>query len=420
MNICNVCNVCVVSRASLYGGGTTFCVSEYIGYLPIGEKMIKLLRHKNYEFVMQKLHTNPHLLLYNGGKYKRNILRHAIFEAVECQKNYSFIQDLLDFGKAHLSLEMYNKWINLETVSVTPNTTKSYYKYPIEKKDIKMIKLLLANNIPYPYHVILLCVSGSKYSSAFDLNTYIEVLSLFLAKGADTNGCLSHKLIADDYNNFTISTIMQLPDFYYHDFRPILDLLFIFGVNFDYGRDFVPQEMFENYDEYHANYLFYTCISLEEKQKHIIWWLSYSMHEVISLGQYLTSCHNFVLKIDSPVVTNITHIILLYFSQSFNIDLVFADLANSADLVNLADLVNSADLADFAKFVQKFIFQFIQSENKKPHFWRSCDNSMNDVIDNLHKKLPFFIFIKNNIRELQRLGHIFTYKDIFNQIVLFL
>jgi hypothetical protein len=241
--------------------------------------MVRSLMAGNYDVVMKRLYENPHLFLYDAGLHHRNIFRYAIFRIIEKGEDYSFLRLLLDFGRANLSPEEYSDWLN--SYNCLGIGVGTYYKYPIYKNDLKMVHFLLECGIPFPSNILLCCVSnrlGAKFrlKNYDNSNTMIKMMFEFLSRGADPSGCEAHKLYSWSYLSFTFP-LMFTDQIYKNEFKQILELLYIYGIDFDRGNKQADRSNFSTEEEYRR----YTFMGVIDDDKGLpLFWLSNQFYEL--------------------------------------------------------------------------------------------------------------------------------------------
>jgi hypothetical protein len=333
-----------------------------------GERMIRSLILGNYDIVMRRLYENPHLFLYGAGKWGRCVFRCALFKIVNEQtRDYSFLEKLLEFGQNHLSPEEYENWLNLfsDSISIGVGTC---YKYPIYKNDLKMIRFLLQHGFPFPPNIILCCVSnvfGSKYRSGdSDYLIKIEIMIEFLSRGANPNGCLANKLVSHNYLSFTFPIMIH--DFnviYRQDFTKMLEILYIYGIEFDYNMSNVSD--------------------IDNGKP--LYWLAVSFYEIIC-------CYNLEkLKPNSNLVSNILYIFILYYSDKYDVDFI----SNK--------LVNQYFENQLKNEIYYFIVKFIPDEID----YCSTKIEMNYFITKIEKKMQLLMYLMHNNQLFILIGHPF-------------
>jgi hypothetical protein len=290
-----------------------YCVATYNDkFYPKGERMARSLMAGNYDVVMKRLYENPHLFLYDAGLHHRNIFRYAIFRTIEKGEDYSFLQLLLDFGRANLSPEEYSDWLN--SYNCLGIGVGTYYKYPIYKSDLKMVHFLLEHGIPFPSNILLCCVSnqlGAKFrlKNPDNSNTMIKMMFEFLSRGADPSGCEAHKPYSWTYLSFTFP-LMFVDQIYKNEFKQILEFLYIYGIDFDRGNKHADRSNFSTEEEY----IRYKIMGVIDDDKELpLFWLSNQFYEIIrEIMECGCSC--------SIIRSNILQIFILYFSDKYNVD----------------------------------------------------------------------------------------------------
>jgi hypothetical protein len=367
------------------------CVSTYRDkFHSRGEKMARSCMLGNYNIVMKHLYKNPHLFLYDAGPYHRNIFRYAIFRTIEKGEDYTFLQILLDFGKTNLTPEEYNMWLNSYNC-LDIKGIGTYYKYPIYKNDLKMIRFLLKCEIPFPSEIILCCVSntlGRKFRPTFDTNIMIEMMFEFLSRGANSNGCKSNNLYSWSYLSFTFSIIFCEQTYKKNEFKKMLELLYIYGIEFDRGNIFLDRFNFSTEEDYNR----YRCLThCHDPQGLSLYWLSNNFYEIIC--EIMTcGCSNTCLIIRS----NILYIFILYFSDKYNVD--FSLQASCGFVTQYFDHFLTNNIYKLIIDSAAIIEAIDNYEDQSASFQQIFDK-MNCFILSTEQKIPFLLYLiegKNN------------------------
>ena len=160
-----------------------------------GEKLRKhVLGNSPISVIEEKLNKNPHLLFYHAWIYSRNILQHAIF-----QRNYKLIKFIIKYAKEKLTEDLYNYFI-----TSPGGFNSSYYAYPIQALDIKLIQFLIKCKIPLDQNVIHNTLwGGNKKYSLKDSSKSSENIMKLLFK---YNACIHNETwsIDDCFTTFKV------------------------------------------------------------------------------------------------------------------------------------------------------------------------------------------------------------------------
>jgi hypothetical protein len=353
-----------------------------------GERMICSLILGNYDVVMRRLYENPHLFMYKAGKWGRDVFRCAIFKIVNEQTgDYSFLEKLLEFGQTHLSPEKYENWLNLNTDSISIGVG-THYKYPIYKNDLKIICFLLQHGFPFPSNIILCCVSntfGAKYRLSSTNDDYyeikIKIMIEFLSRGANPNGCLAGHLISHDYLCFAFPIMIY--DFncmYSHYYKKILEILYIYGIEFDIGSKLLRRNYFNSDEEYEK----YSIHATVDSDTSPLYWLKIGFYEIVNYN-----CEN--LSLDSNLVSNILYIFILYYSDKYDMNFISNEL------------VNQYFEHQLKKEIYYFIIKFIPEEID----FEPTTIEMNYFITKIEKKMRLLMYLMCNVHLYSLIGHHF-------------
>jgi hypothetical protein len=397
-----------------------YCVAKYIDkFHPKGERMVRSFMAGNYDIVMKHLYKNPHLFLYEAGPYSRNIFRYAIFRTVERGEDYIFLQLLLEFGRANLSLEEYSEWLNSHNfLGIGVGT---YYKYPIYKNDLKMVRFLLNCGIPFPSNIILCCVSnsvGKKFRTidhkSANHGTIIEMMFEFLSRGADPSGCELHKLYSWSYLSFTFP-IMMGDQIYKSGFKQMLELLYIYGIDFDRGNKLADKSNFSIEDEYNR-YQMMGVIGDNEGLP--LFWLSSYFYEIvcgIMFGGEIM-CDNEIMDGSENVRSNILCIFILYFSDKYNVDFSLQSQGPVAECFNhfLTNGIYKLTI-ESVRYVRNSNYIRDDASTNDMSILNVINNKMKFFISLTEQKIPFLLYLIGN-----PVNKIFEYSFVREIILLYI
>jgi len=399
MNYCNIC----AGR----------CVTTYTEkFYPKGERMVRSLLLGNYDVVMRRLYENPHLFLYEAGKYRRNVFRYAIYKIVSLggcnvDANYAFIQCLLEFGRSNLTAEEYNEWSH--SYNVVQIGVGTYYRYPIYKNDLKMIRFLLDNEIPFPSHILVACVSpsphGSKFKQDFDPDIAIEMMIEFLSRGADPSGCSSNDLVSCNYFSYSFPVLIRSISCDW--FKRILELLYIYEIEFDRGSKFINKSNFDTEEEY----INYTCMMWSYSDfegPESINWISLSFNEIIEYLAFLNpiadNCTVSNCTVSNCVgldqtASNILYTFILYFSDKYDANFLSNELVRQYFDYILKNNIQQLIVGSINEMYCSN--EMYRGDNVLPYY-EIMENKMRLFINSVEQKIPFLLSLmdiskKNNL-----------------------
>jgi hypothetical protein len=224
----------------------------------------------------------------------------------------------------------------------------------------------------------------------------------FLSRGANPNGCEANKLVSWYYLSFTLPKLVLICRnliIYSNHFTKILEILYIYGIEFDWGNTFLDQSNFASKEEYDEYRVMSIC---EEYSGSQLYWMDDLFEELCYNDCFSNeSCYNECsnescsneLRPDSNFVLNILYIFILYYSDKYDIDF------SSNEFVNQY-LTNQ---------LKSEIYYFIIKYNSEKIKIKS-------FINQIEKKMKFLMYIMHNRKLYSLLLHHF----IIDMICLYL
>jgi hypothetical protein len=322
-------------------------------FLSEGERMVRSFHHihfsprKNYGIIWERLHKNPHLLLYLAGRRHRNILRCAIF-----RQDYRFVEELINFGKSALSPELYEEWMNCRGGYTYSGC---YYRYPIYAQDIDMIQLLIRLGVPFRKTSILETFPfiNMPPNTNQTLEKKLFILELLLQNGANPNG---HEIEdreieywhKEDY--FTFANSIQFGILVHPDAGDIFTLLCKYDFDFDRGIEVLTNvDISTGVDDVADD----VTITREEFP---LFWL-----HMIDIRRYI----DWEVKIIFPIFSkNLATVLSLYFSKKFDMNLSFIDFERYVRVMQHRLECSGFDIFDYRygeeDYRKSFIYKMVR------------------------------------------------------------